>query len=344
MDDSLVFSNMGKQFPVYGRSSSAASIKLSKLLVDRYRVKRCIITPSGMSAIATIFHGLIATSKCTFNIIHFEELYTDTLRLLKHLEIIYSHKIIVNSFSNPDQIEKHIQENKQDLIIIFAETCSNPNGYVFPFDLLAKWKSLGKVTITTIMDNTWMSSASCNPFLYGIDYVVTSLTKYYSAGQAIAGAILGNHMDSISEWHSVYGNHVSPHDIEIICNALGTLEKRISASSVKTLEIVKELEKRGMSVCHPGLLGHPCHKRAVGYFKYMPSVFIVNMDNVDRTKLCLLAGVHSYEIKTSFGGPMSRIDNWSVHADNKMAVRVSVGYEDEPQKTIDVLCSLSGGD
>ena len=41
-----------------------------------------------------------------------------------------------------------------------------------------------------MVDNTWLTSSVFNPFDFDIDIVVTSLSKYYSAGSCIGGAII----------------------------------------------------------------------------------------------------------------------------------------------------------
>jgi cystathionine beta-lyase/cystathionine gamma-synthase len=59
---------------------------------------------------------------------------------------------------------------------------------MFDTSILEDLKKLSN-SLIFIVDNTWLSIASYNPFDYGADFCVISLTKYYSGGLAIAGTV-----------------------------------------------------------------------------------------------------------------------------------------------------------
>ena len=64
-----------------------------------------------------------------------------------------------------------------------------------------------------VVDNTWLTGCSFNPFNYDVDIVVDSLTKYYSAGKTISGGIITNNemiINDVDKFMCGYGIHVSP--------------------------------------------------------------------------------------------------------------------------------------
>lgn len=335
--ESQVFSYTSGKFPTYGRSNSAISLKLSTALAARYGVRRCIVTPSGMSAISTTLHGLISTSTLKFKLLHFSELYTDTLRLLRQLEIIYKHKLSISEFSTVDELGAQIDEilaNARDIdsVIVFGETASNPSGFEFPFEAVSAYKArCSSLAFVTIVDNTWASSVLCNPFKYGADIVVTSLTKYYSGGTTIAGAILGGvaNLSTIFEWHCVMGNHVSPATAQAVLDGLETIDKRVTAASAITATILSNLGKLKIS--------HPLCRGPLKYLTGPPPVFTVSVDGLDTDTLFKMAADAGIEIKTSFGGPRCRIDNWIKKDESGLVFRVAVGYEDNPTAIVEFL-------
>ena len=69
------------------------------------------------------------------------------------------------------------------------ESCSNPTGKMVKWEKIKEFKNKFK-NLTVIVDNSWLSCYIFNPFLFDVDVVLNSLTKYYSGGTAICGAIL----------------------------------------------------------------------------------------------------------------------------------------------------------
>ena len=96
-----------------------------------------------------------------------------------------------------------------------------------------------------IVDNTWLTHVIYNPLNNNADIVVISLTKYYSGGHAIAGAVLTNHTDIYDimiEHNRCMGYHVSPHNCEIVFQNIVTLNERIINSSKLTMKVAQYLK------------------------------------------------------------------------------------------------------
>jgi cystathionine beta-lyase/cystathionine gamma-synthase len=134
------------------------------------------------------------------------ELYTDTPRLLKHFTsqfsslFAYEQVSCMNSAEIIGAASKHREKGMSErssyvsnswlVKCFFFESCTNPSGQMIDFEILDKLKQICPKS-SIVIDNTWLSSEFFNPFLCSnsVDYVVNSLTKYYSGGKCIAGTL-----------------------------------------------------------------------------------------------------------------------------------------------------------
>jgi cystathionine beta-lyase/cystathionine gamma-synthase len=210
-DEWLVFSSHPKFGYTYNRSGSTSLNAAQRDLATMYAVDNCFMVPSGMCAISTVLNALLMTASTSaacgwrgrnVNIIHGHQLYSDTPKVLSSVSMLYGvesptrlGKVSLHSFDIRDSesfeslmISKDINGGYN---ILFVESCSNPDGYIMSPQMMATFRIQSSQSYV-IMDNTWLTCAVFNPFRapYEADCVVTSLTKYYSSGCAIGGAIL----------------------------------------------------------------------------------------------------------------------------------------------------------
>jgi cystathionine beta-lyase/cystathionine gamma-synthase len=332
----MVLSEMNN-FYSYNRSQSKYTIKLSLKLKTLYNVNHCFISPSGMCAINTVFHSILRNKK--YNVVYSSELYSDTPKCItKHLQKLYNINTFAIDVTSTDSIKKLFKEDLKDSNnILFIESCSNPNSLVMDLSIIEELRKLSK-SFVFIVDNTWLSSVSYNPFDNNADIVVNSLTKYYSGGMAIGGAILCKNEDfvcDIIDWISFNGLHVSPYNAKIILNSLDGLESRIKKSSENTLKIIENIKgNKNIDIIHPSLKSHPSYKLFKKYMKYHPSVFTIKVKSSKRKVLNALKNSKYIEHKTSFGSDKSRTNGWP-DIDNEFVIfRISIGYDDDFDKTM----------
>lgn len=316
---------------VYCRYACNETIQLKKLLMQRYNIDDCVITPSGMSAISSVMCSILCDKTITYNIILGDKLYCDTPELIKKLAKIFSSQIFNINVTDNTKILKLFGKLKDQNNILFVESCSNPNGFVMDLSLISQLRKLSNKFIS-IVDNTWITSASYNPFHYGVDYVVTSLTKYYSAGNAIAGAVLSNaqNMVPVFEWCSMNGLYVSPFNAGVVLKNIQNIDERFIKSSNLTLEVIDKLKKNKdvIQITHPALKSHISYSLASKLFKYYPSVFTFTIKASKSKVIQTLANNKYIENKTSFGSEKSRFNNWPEVNGEFVTVRLAVGYND----------------
>lgn len=332
----------------YGRSHSEQSSLLEKRLIDLYGANKCIVLPSGMSAITTAIEGiLLYLAPNNVTILYDEELYCDTPRAFDMLRMIYTPRIslICSDLSNAKILEETIIGllQKDQYIIVFAETASNPSGRIFAFNAIYNIVQLTKKSkirnhLRYVIDNTWISSVGCNPFNINpnIDLVVTSLTKYYSGGSAMGGAIMCRDscvMKYVHQWYKTHGIHTSPHDIDIINQNIVSITERVKETGPITMEIMKRLVEKNIKVIHPCLPSHPNYRQTIKYISDAPSVFAVDCACLDTQKIfdTFKKYCPNMSIKTSYGGKESRLDPYpKLHQTDDgtkfMRIRISIGY------------------
>ncbi len=322
----------------YNRSQHKFSRKVCTVLSNIYRQKKVVLVPSGMAAISTVFNITnIKNSWARYNMVYSSELYCDTPRTIKYMSEHYNKaKLFKIDISNDSDVLSvfNTKIDKSLPTVLFIESCSNPSGYIFNFDLINEIRSKNK-DLTIIVDNTWVTGTIFNPFDFKVDFVVVSLTKYYSAGSCIAGAIIGNDkntlMDEVIKFTTVMGLHVSPYNCKLIFKKISDgLFRRVNQSYQLTLVIAKFLQENGIDVTFVGLTDHPSNHLLDKYFKNIgPSVltFTVNKSKDEVIKWLKTSEYFPYE--TSFGSKYSKFDPWPQKITNKKTkIRFAVGYED----------------
>jgi len=196
-DECVLQKNGDLDAPIYCRSTSAQVSALAEgLRLLHPGASDVFIAASGMAAISiaiqSVLHLAGEDDKRSINLLHGSELYCDTLPMLSYWTKILGVK--ANLFElpvdSPKACEAIFKQVKNQVNIVFIESCSNPSQHLFDFSLLAELKKTSQKCIV-IVDNTWLSHVIFNPFsIEQVDVVVYSLSKYYSGGTAIAGAIL----------------------------------------------------------------------------------------------------------------------------------------------------------
>ena len=191
MED-LVFQKIGDTM-TYCRSVSNQSIGLANALLDCYPFKshnhgdhtRCIVTPSGTSAISISVHSLLLRHPHqSINVVRGSELYSCTPKIFKYLAKIFQINLHTIDVNDSDAILTLFQNLNNQINILFVESASNSSGDIFDFTLIKKLRSMSK-KLYVVVDNTWLTHIIFNPFDYDADIIVTSLTKYYTASAII---------------------------------------------------------------------------------------------------------------------------------------------------------------
>ncbi|KOR30646.1 hypothetical protein TI04_04770 [Achromatium sp. WMS2] len=273
-----------------------------------------VLLTSGMHAIYHLFTNIILSNLDKTDKIRFivaDELYCDTVKMLKYFADLFpkfSYERV--SITDKGAIIKLSEQYGAEIKLLYTESCTNPSGHMPDFSFLQRMRHLYDYPI--VIDNTWLSSALFNPFNFGVDGVVVSLTKYYSGGRCLAGAILGKKdlVAPISLNASMAGINLSPLYCKVILDSLSSLSERIGDISTKSLIIAQWLEGHPKinRVLYPLLPSHPTYAVNV---KQLPKggpgclYFHINLHTEDI--LAQMAKMTTIVKATSYGARSTRI-------------------------------------
>ncbi|EGC36236.1 hypothetical protein DICPUDRAFT_151317 [Dictyostelium purpureum] len=336
---------------IYCRSISPPQIEITEKYTDAHtisghNIKKVKlygkIAVSGLSAIYLTFANLIKQEKKgdNINIIISDELYCDTPKIIKS----FNCPTTEINVCNPASILQHFQglknENPNKTNILFFESASNPNGNIFPFDILPKLKQLSKKLIV-VVDNTWLTHVILNPFKFSdVEIVVNSCSKYYSASKCISGMILSknaNFMYSLESMSKLMGYHVSVDYCKLLLANFGTMEDRIMASYKNTLELTKVLSSyKNITIRNSSNPNDSSHQLALTYYNKSkedpnetihPSIINVIVNKpIDHVKKQLEE--NNIITKTSFGSCHTKVCNFMKSLSPQYTqIRISVGYD-----------------
>ena len=330
--------------------------QLCQKLMDRYGIlteknsksRQCELAGSGINAISAIFHGIFVEHGFNgdLNIVISNDLYYDTETLINYLQINYSsmnlNVIIIEDITDNTEIKILFQTIKDGNNILLIESCTNPFGYIFDFELIEQFKSISSSSSYIICDNTLCTSAMFNPLEYGIDIVIISLSKYYSGGTCFGGAILCNSdnskiMNVIGNWIMVNGIHISPFYCKLILQNIEYLNKRVENVSVITRNIVfylrdlinKQVFKdKLLQIQHPFLLSHISNDLCKKYFGNQgPNIIAIKISMTNEQNIQKwLNSSSKIKKQLSFGKKDTRFDIGLQIVNDGTWLRLSIGW------------------
>lgn len=331
----------------YGRINHQLNIKYIDQMTALHKCKYGFLAPSGMSAIAILFHGILTdarSKKNRVNITFSNELFGPSKKLItSSLKELYDN---INCYSI-DVKTCTIHDIKYvigEVNILYIESATNPNGIIFDYSLLASLPS----DMIVIVDNTWFTHDTFNPFSFRVDFVILSLTKYYSAGKAIGGLILGNndmYRDNIAHWIKLNGIHVSPYNVSIFIDALDTLAERMDLSGKLTRNVIGLLNEhktmtRQYEIQHHTIGQSDRQKYIVE--NGFASVFTITMRTMQKKEnvISILNLSHLFPCRASFGEKISKIDSSPKLNKKELVIRISIGYEGNAEEIVAELVRL----
>lgn len=341
----------------YCRSDYPELDELRRVCANNYGVEECVITPSGMNAISTItqaiiqFHLAKNMNQKNINIIYGNELYCETPRTLHYNRELYKNVSLWEvDVTDSNSIIEIFQTNYLNGInILFIESCTNPNSYIFDFSIIKILRKLSQ-KLYVIVDNTWLTEVIFNPFDHGANFVVTSLTKYPSGGNCICGAIMSHQhnnkkiMSRVSRINKLTGIHISPVNCEIVLKYIIHTHDRINKSSNLTLQVLEYLQSMPNihNIMHPLLESHKSYNNAKKYFAkdLCPSVITFRIKYQKDKVMEKIQTLKEIEFKTSFGGSTTRFDTFLYVVGEYTFLRLAIGYDDTYENVINGINNL----
>lgn len=332
----------------YGTHGTPSSFTLEERLCALEGGKHCVLTPSGLSALAVAAFAILKTGD---HVLIPDNSYGPNKALaegeLTHFGITHSYYDALN----PSDLVAKIKSNTK---MVWLEAPGSVS-MEFP-DLMALLKVCKSHPVVTALDNTWGAGIAFNPFdlagdgTLSVDLTAHALTKYPSGGGDVLMGSVMTCDDALALKLKLtmmrLGICVGQNDVETILRSLPTIALRYEAQdrTARTLASWWQTQKACVQVMHPALKGSPGHEHwkalcapkgeaghAAGLFSVMlsPTLTSAQVDAFcDQLKL--------FKIGYSWGGPFSLVvpydlgsmrTEWPSHLQAGHLVRFSTGFE-----------------
>jgi cysteine-S-conjugate beta-lyase len=240
----------------YGRMGTPTVKALEEAIAELEGGHRTLLTPSGLSAIAT---ALLAFVSAGDEILVADTVYRPNRRfcdnVLKRLGVttIYYDPLIGAG------IKSLITKKTR---VVFAES---PGSQTFEVqDIPAIVKAAHAAGAVVILDNTWATPLYFKPFAHGVDVSIQAATKYIVGhADAMLGAITATEQASrgVEKAHEDLGLCPGPEDVYLGLRGLRSLGVRLERHQRSGLEMAQWLAGRPevARVLHPALPSDPGH-------------------------------------------------------------------------------------
>ena len=214
----------------YGRLGTPTVRALEEAIAELEGGHATLLTPSGLSAIATSFLALLSAGD---HVLVSDSVYRPTRRfcdsVLKRLgvETTYYDPLIGAG------IEKLIKPNTK---VVFTES---PGSQTFEVqDIPAIAKAAHAAGAVVVLDNTWATPLFFKPFAHGADVSIQAATKYIVGhADAMLGAITANEAvwPRVARTHDELGLCPGPEDVYLGLRGLRSLGVRLARHQASAL-------------------------------------------------------------------------------------------------------------
>jgi cystathionine beta-lyase len=317
----------------YGLHGTPTTFTLEGKLAEIEGGNHCLLTPSGLSAIAMVDFALLKSGD---DVLLPENVYNPNRELGRWLSADFG---VTARYYDPmigAGIAALIQPNTK---LLWAEAPGSVSMEV-P-DLPALCHAAHERGVLVALDNTWSAGLALRGFELGADIVMHALTKYQSGGaDLLMGAVITRDRalnDRLALSHMRLGLGVSPDDAYLVQRGLPTMKMRFERHDASARELAAWFKARPeiAKVLHPAFEDCPGHAFWQRDFTGAGGLFSVVFDprfdegQVDR----MVDALTLFGIGYSWGGPNSLVMPYRVKSlrdqwEGGVLVRFNVGLED----------------
>jgi len=352
---------LDKSSYTYGLHGTPTTFTLEERLANLEGGTHCILTPSGLAAIAQVDLALLKTGD---EVLIPDNAYAPNQSLA--LGELQNFGITHQRYDplNVDDLARRITSKTR---LVWLEAAGSVT-MEFP-DLVAQVTLCNSRSVLCALDNTWGAGLAFNAFdltpgqgaePMGVDITIHALTKYPSGGgDVLMGSIITRNdalARTIKLSHMRLGTGVGANDVETLLRSLPTLEMRYTSQDKSAREIASWCESQPVfaQVLHPALPKSPGHihwqKLCVGeqYPKGRAAgIFSVVVDaQFSTTQVdAFCDALRIFKIGYSWAGPMSLVVPYqkqnirtlpAPHLKLGTVVRFCIGFEDVADLQADI--------
>lgn len=215
---------------------------------------------SGMAAIHTVFTTLLSAGD---HVICSKSVYGPTTTLLTTVLNKFNIETTFVNTSDLGQVEAAIKQNTK---VVYIETPGNPTLETTDLDKVSEIAHKNNAIV--VVDNTFMSPILQQPFKFGVDIVVHSMTKFINGhADVVAGIIVVKDEETYIPFRKTLnqiGGVIDPFNSFLVHRGLKTLAIRMKKHSENAQVIAEYLESHSKVewVRFPGLKSFPNYEVA----------------------------------------------------------------------------------
>ncbi len=350
----------------YGTHGTPSSFTLEERLCALEGGRHCVLTPSGLSALAVASFSVL---KAGDHVLIPDNAYGPNKVLAEGELTSFGISHTYYDAMNPADLASKLQPNTR---LVWLEA---PGSLTMEFpDLVALLRICKQHSVLTALDNTWGAGIAFKPFdllgdgLLSVDFTAHALTKYPSGGGDV---LMGSVMTcddvlalKLKMTHMRLGMCVGANDVETILRSLPSIAMRYEAQDKTARALAQwwQTQAACVQVLHPALEGSPGHShwqtlcaphgqsdpvgKAAGLFSVMldPRLTSAQVD-------AFCDSLEWFRIGYSWGGPISLVVPYNLEGLRSQKptglkaghlVRFSTGFE-AAQDLIQDLAKASRG-
>ena len=318
----------------YGRLGTPTVRALEEAIAELEGGHRTLLTPSGLSAIATSLLAFLAAGD---ELLIVDSVYRPVRRfcdnVLKRLGVTITY---YDPRIGADIARLITKKTK----VVFTESPGSQTFEVQDIPAIAEVAHAAGAVV--ILDNTWATPLYFKPFAHGADVSIQAATKYIGGhADIMLGSITMNEktLGVVTKTHEDLGLCVGPEDVYLGLRGLRSLGVRLARHQQSALEIAGCLAERPevARVIHPGLPSDPGHTLWKRDFTGSSGLFSIVLKPVPHERLAvMLDGLSLFGMGYSWGGFESLILPFDPRAYRSAtqwqaegpALRLHIGLED----------------
>ena len=335
----------------YSRTNNPTRQRLEEVLAELEGASHCAVFASGLAAEHAVLSAFL---KPHDEIIVPRDVYGGTYRLLNRVFAAFSPRITAVDTTDLAEVSAALAGRPK---LVWLETPTNPRLLVS--DIAAIAAAAHARGALVVVDNTFATPVSQQPFALGADIVVHSVTKYLAGhSDLIQGAVLASDasvFEPIKFLQNAIGAVPAPLDCWLTLRGLKTLELRVQRHTENAGRIAAALSKhpRVGRVYYPGLASHPGHAVASRQMTGFGGMVSFELDGSVDDVTAFVSNRRFFALAESLGGVKSlvchpaRMTHASIPADERRAlglgetlIRLSPGIEHADDLIADLLTGL----
>ena len=287
----------------YSRTNNPTRTVLQDLVSNLEGSIYAVAFSTGMAAVDAIIRSRLRSGD---HVVCFDDAYGGVYRLFEQSYKKFGLEVDYVDMRDKDNVSKALKPNTK---LVWLETPTNPLLKVADVEgicnIIAQANEQRDIDhkIFSVIDNTFMTPYFLQPFKYGTDVVIHSMTKFLSGHNQLVGG-MAVIRDDPSRWYyqEMDGQVVNTlhEDIKFIQNAVGSvpspLDCYLSIMGIKTLALRMEKHNANALEIMKFLQNHP--KVSKIYYPGLPSH---QNHDVAKKQMSGFGGMMSFELDEKYG-------------------------------------------